>query len=136
MPWPARSGQWLGTFYPVTAVATGVLGLVAGALVPRLIASVPEPEPEDPEEPEQHEAAEADETAADETEPEEPKVPYAAVAAAPGLAWKAAVASALSGGGSAGRSAGRGQCCTSFPWSRSGWRWPWSTGGPATCPPG
>ena len=31
--------------YPVTAVATGVLGLVAGALVPRLIASVPEPEP-------------------------------------------------------------------------------------------
>ena len=34
--------------YPVTAVATGVLGLVAGALVPRLIASVPEPEPEEP----------------------------------------------------------------------------------------
>ncbi len=32
--------------YPVTAVATGVLGLVAGTLVPRLIASVPEPEPE------------------------------------------------------------------------------------------
>ena len=36
--------------YPVTAVATGVLGLVAGTLVPRLIASVPEPEPE-PDEP-------------------------------------------------------------------------------------
>ena len=43
--------------YPVTAVATGVLGLVAGALVPRLIASVPEPEPEEPE---RHEATEAD----------------------------------------------------------------------------
>jgi hypothetical protein len=44
--------------YPVTAVATGVLGLVAGALVPRLIGSVPEPvEPE------------ADEPEADATEP-------------------------------------------------------------------
>ena len=50
--------------YPVTAVATGVLGLVAGALVPRLIASVPEPEPDGPEErraPRQPSADEADE---------------------------------------------------------------------------
>ena len=82
--------------YPVTAVATGVLGLVAGALVPRLIASVPEPEPEEPEEPEQHEAAEADETAADETEPEEPKELYADIAARPGLLWKCALASGVS----------------------------------------
>ena len=82
--------------YPVTAVATGVLGLVAGALVPRLIASVPEPEPEEPGEPEQHEAAEADETAADETEPEEPKELYADIAARPGLLWKCALASAVS----------------------------------------
>ena len=80
--------------YPVTAVATGVLGLVAGALVPRLIASVPEPE--EPEEPEQHEAAEADETAADETEPEEPKELYADIAARPGLLWKCALASGVS----------------------------------------
>ena len=81
--------------YPVTAVATGVLGLVAGAMVPRLIGSVPEPEPEEPE-PEQHEAAEADETAADETEPEEPKELYADIAARPGLLWKCALASGVS----------------------------------------
>jgi leader peptidase (prepilin peptidase)/N-methyltransferase len=81
--------------YPVTAVATGVLGLVTGALVPRLIASVPEPEPEEPEEPEKDEAAEA---AADETPPEEPKELYADIAARPGLLWKCALASAVSAG--------------------------------------
>jgi leader peptidase (prepilin peptidase)/N-methyltransferase len=77
--------------YPVTAVATGVLGLVAGALVPRLIGSVPEPEPEDPE---PDEADPVDE--ADETEPEEPKELYADIAARPGLLWKCALASAVS----------------------------------------
>jgi leader peptidase (prepilin peptidase)/N-methyltransferase len=81
--------------YPVTAVAAGVLGLVTGALVPRLIASVPEPEPEEPQEPEKDEAAEA---AADETEPEEPKELYADIAARPGLLWKCALASAVSAG--------------------------------------
>ncbi len=77
----------MSDLYPVTAVATGVLGLVAGALVPRLIASVPEPEPE-PEEPGADEAPEA--------EPEEPKELYADIAARPGLSWKSAVASGLS----------------------------------------
>jgi leader peptidase (prepilin peptidase)/N-methyltransferase len=77
--------------YPVTAVATGVLGLVAGALVPRLIASVPEPEPE-PEEPEAAEESEG----ADETDPEEePKELYADIATRRGLLWKCALASAV-----------------------------------------
>jgi len=71
--------------YPVTAVATGVLGLVAGALVPRLIGSVPEPvEPE------------AEESEAEESEAEEPKELYADIAARPGLVWKCALASAVS----------------------------------------
>jgi leader peptidase (prepilin peptidase) / N-methyltransferase len=81
--------------YPVTAVAAGVLGLVTGALVPRLIASVPEPEPDEPEEPEKDETGEA---ATDETEPEEPKELYADIAARPGLLWKCALASAVSAG--------------------------------------
>ncbi len=76
--------------YPVTAAATGVLGLVAGALVPRLIAWVPEPEPEEPE---QDQVAEA---AAAVIEPEEPKELYADIAARPGLLWKCALASAVS----------------------------------------
>jgi leader peptidase (prepilin peptidase)/N-methyltransferase len=81
--------------YPVTAVATGVLGLVTGALVPRLIASVPEPEPEETKDPEKDEPAEA---AADKTQPEEPKELYADIAARPGLLWKCALASAVSAG--------------------------------------
>ncbi len=77
--------------YPVTAVASGVLGLVAGTLVPRLIASVPEPErevPPDAPEPEQAEP--------DAVEPEEPKELYADIAARPGMVWKCALASAVS----------------------------------------
>jgi len=70
--------------YPVTAVATGVLGLVAGALVPRLIGSVPEPEPE------------PDDPADGDTEPEQPKELYADIAARPALQWTSAVASGLS----------------------------------------
>jgi leader peptidase (prepilin peptidase)/N-methyltransferase len=76
--------------YPATALVTGVLGLVTGALVPRLIAAVPEPDPE-PEEPEK-----TDKTEGDATEPDELKEPYADIAARPGLAWKSAVASGLS----------------------------------------
>jgi leader peptidase (prepilin peptidase)/N-methyltransferase len=75
--------------YPASAVAAGVLGLVAGVLVPRLIALVPEPEPEEPEE------RDGDETA-EEAEPEEPKELYADIAARPGLAWKTALASGVS----------------------------------------
>ncbi len=76
--------------YPVTALVSGVLGLAAGALVPRLIAAVPEPEPEP--EPD----AEPEETEGDAAEADEPKEPYADIAARPGLTWKSALASALS----------------------------------------
>ena len=93
---PGREGGPVTDIYPVTAVATGVLGLVTGALVPRLIASVPEPEPEEPEP--RSRADEAAEAAADETEPEEPKELYADIAARPGLLWKCALASAVSAG--------------------------------------
>jgi len=92
--------------YPVTAAVTGVAGLLSGLLVPRLIARIPEPEPEpEPEagEPEADEP-EADEPEADELDPndeadpvpEEPKELYVAIAALPGLAWKAAVVAGAS----------------------------------------
>jgi hypothetical protein len=35
--------------HPVTAAVTGVVGLAAGVLVPRIIAWVPEPEPAEPD---------------------------------------------------------------------------------------
>jgi leader peptidase (prepilin peptidase)/N-methyltransferase len=70
----------------VTAVATGVLGLAAGALVPRLIGMLPEPEPEEPEE----------DALPEEAEPEAPKELYADLAARRGLLWKCAVATAVS----------------------------------------
>jgi len=77
--------------YPVTAAVTGVAGLASGLLVPRLIAWIPEPEPE-PEGPEEPDATD------DEADPVpvQPKELYVAVAALPGLAWKAAVAAGLS----------------------------------------
>ena len=68
--------------FPVTAAVTGVVGLASGLLVPRLIARIPEPEPDDPDDPDDPEQLdEAD------PEPEEPKQPYVEVAALPGLAW-------------------------------------------------
>jgi leader peptidase (prepilin peptidase)/N-methyltransferase len=73
--------------YPVTAEVAGLLGLAAGALVPRLISAVPEPEPEEPDE---------DDAAEEEREPEQPKELYADIADGPGLLWMCALASALS----------------------------------------
>ncbi len=75
-----------GEDWAAALVAAAICGL-AGLLVPALIRAVPEPEPEPPPEDADPEAPEA-----------EPKVPYAEVAAAPGLAWKAAIAAALAGG--------------------------------------
>lgn len=57
-----------------------VVGGLLGALVPRMIAWVPEPE-----------------ASPDEAEPAEPKRLYREVADGPGLTWKAAVATALTG---------------------------------------
>lgn len=56
-------------------------GAALGVLVPRLIAWVPEPEPVE-----------------DEVPPEEPKRLYQEVADGPGLAWKAALATAVAAG--------------------------------------
>jgi leader peptidase (prepilin peptidase) / N-methyltransferase len=78
--------------YPVTAAVTGVLGLAAGALVPGLIAWVPEPEPEEPDPAEKADSEEA----GTEPEAEEPKELYVDIAARPGLAWKTALASGVS----------------------------------------
>lgn len=67
----------------VAVVSAAVVG-AAGLGVPALIARIPEPEP----------AAETD----PDREPDPPKELYADIAATPGLAWKAAVASALAAG--------------------------------------
>lgn len=60
------------TWFPVTGLALAAVGAVLGVLVPALIARIPEPAPE-----------------------EDPKELYVAIAARPGLAWKAAVASGV-----------------------------------------
>jgi leader peptidase (prepilin peptidase)/N-methyltransferase len=74
--------------YPVTALATGAVGVLGGLLVPWLIARLPEPEPDEPEE---RDAATEDA----EPEPGEPKELYADIGALPGLAWRAALASGV-----------------------------------------
>ncbi len=84
------------------ALLLGVLGLVSGWFVPRLIAWIPEPEPEDEPGPDDaRERDEADTTAPpEEPEPQEPEPPkelYADIAALPGLAWRSAVATAVVG---------------------------------------
>jgi leader peptidase (prepilin peptidase)/N-methyltransferase len=86
------------------ALAAAVLCAASGLLVPALIRAVPEPDPEPDAAPDAGAEAGADAGA----EPE-PKLPYAEVAAAPGLAWRCAVAA-----GGAGAVIG---------WSL-GWAWP------------
>ena len=84
-----------------TAAVCSVVGAVAGLGVPALIARIPEPQPEPQLQPAPDPALVASPPVADEdvrvTAPG-PKLPYAAVAGAPGLAWKAAVASGTAGG--------------------------------------
>ena len=81
-------------------VLAALLGLVVaglgGLLVPPLIASVPEPAPRKPQEPD--EPTEPTELTEDEKEPEPPKERYADIAARPGLRWRSALVSAVSGG--------------------------------------
>jgi leader peptidase (prepilin peptidase) / N-methyltransferase len=69
-----------------TAAVGAVLGAVAGLGVPALIARIPEPA---------HDLVLAGDASA---VPKQAKEPYAAIAAAQGLAWKAAVASGVSAG--------------------------------------
>ena len=79
----------MNDLHPATAAAAGVAGLLAGLVVPRLIAAIPEPEPEEPD------PLEDDRPAVEEGDAEQPKELYADIAARPGLAWKAALASGM-----------------------------------------
>ena len=80
----------------VLAALLGVLvaGL-GGLLVPALIASVPEPAPKEPKQPKE---PEEDAPLAEPAAAEPPKVLYADLAAQPGLRWRSALVSAVSGG--------------------------------------
>ncbi len=96
------------TWFLDTALVAGGIGLVSGAFVPRLIARVPEPDPE----PESSRAGLADEPGTDRpgvrrrprTRPTSPgrsttrRSPTREIAALPGLRWKAALAGALAAG--------------------------------------
>lgn len=68
--------------HPVVAAWCAVVAGVSGWFVPALVAWLPEPPAPD---------------VAEGEEPPTPKVPYADLAAAPGLAWKAALAAAAAG---------------------------------------
>ena len=81
---------WLDAGHPAAALLGLVLGTVAGWWCPTLIARIPEPLPEP-------EPAEDATTARPGLPPAPAKEPYAAIAALPGLAWKSAVASGLTG---------------------------------------
>ncbi len=77
---------WLDAGHLAAALLGLALGALAGWWCPALIARIPEPEPE----PEDEAAAVRPGLPAP-----PPKEPYAAIAALPGLAWKTAMASAL-----------------------------------------
>jgi leader peptidase (prepilin peptidase)/N-methyltransferase len=69
------------TWFLDAAAVAGAVGLVGGAVVPNLVARLPEPDPEpDPD------------------DDEEPKPSYADVAARPGLRWRTAIAGAVAAG--------------------------------------
>jgi leader peptidase (prepilin peptidase)/N-methyltransferase len=74
-----------------TAVVTGLIGLLLGALVPGLVSRIPEPEPEQPAE--EVGGAGAARDGDQLTEPEGPKERYDAIAALPGLRRKTALVS-------------------------------------------
>jgi len=72
------------TWYPATALVAGVVGLVAGALVPRVIARLPEPDPVPADEPDLVPPAAAAESARPAAAP---TPPTRAPAAGPGRPW-------------------------------------------------
>jgi len=72
----------------LAAALAAVLCGLGGLLVPRLIAGLPEPDPEPQAEPDE---------AGGVAQPEEVKVPYAAIAVSPGLRARSALASAAAG---------------------------------------
>lgn len=81
-----------------TALAAGAVGAVAGALVPRLIARLPEPAPEIDD------SIPAAENEADFARPvDEPKELYVDVAALPGLQWRSVIVCGLAAAAMGGR---------------------------------
>ncbi len=82
---------WLDPGHPAAALFGLVVTAVLGWWCPVLIARIPEPEPE-PEP-----APDAVATGRPGLPPSPPKESYAAIAALPGLAWKTAAASGLTG---------------------------------------
>ncbi len=82
------------TWFLDTALVAAAVGLVGGALVPQLVARLPEPAP-DPEDQRLEPAA----NESDFSRPvDEPKELYTEVAALPGLRWKAAGVASVAGG--------------------------------------
>lgn len=75
----------------LAAIVMAVVCGLGGAAAPRLLRSIPEPEPEAGPEPAAQDAEQAAETQAS------AKEPYAAIAALPGLTWRLAVVSAVAG---------------------------------------
>lgn len=86
-------------WYLDTAVGAGLYGLLAGLLVPALIARVPEPAPAEPSDGET-----SDETgAADRALVATPKERYVDIASSRGLRWKSALATGVAAGLLGGR---------------------------------
>ena len=77
--------------HPLTAGVTGALGRASGLLVPRTVAALPEPEPEEAEHFDDLDAPASERELAADPEPEDPKELYADIAALPGLSVKAAL---------------------------------------------
>ena len=88
-------------WFPLAGAVMAVIGAALGWFVPTLVARIPEPEPEVPAD-EKGAAGEGpakpETQSVEPSDPEEPKEPYAAIAALPGLAWKSALASAVTAG--------------------------------------
>ncbi len=76
---------WTDHGHPLAALVAALLGAVLGLGVPRLIAALPEPEPEEPADPEDRAGLPLP----------PPKEPYAEIANLPGMTWRAALSSAV-----------------------------------------
>ncbi|HEX7716854.1 MAG TPA: A24 family peptidase [Marmoricola sp.] len=88
---------WLDAGHPAAALFGLVVAAVLGWWCPALIARIPEPEPEPEPGPEPETTPEAVAGERPGLPPAPPKEPYAAIAALPGLAWKTALASGVTG---------------------------------------
>jgi leader peptidase (prepilin peptidase)/N-methyltransferase len=80
------------------ALVAAAVGLVTGAGVPELIARIPEPDPEESVVTDPADASLEVPSEVPSEAPEEPKELYADLAAAPGLRWKTALATAVVAG--------------------------------------